>query len=35
MARILRGTEVLDGGDVVPGFSTPVADLFAGQDDVG
>ncbi|HYO29506.1 MAG TPA: Uma2 family endonuclease [Thermomicrobiales bacterium] len=35
MARILRGTEVLDGGDVVPGFSTPVADLFAGQDDAG
>lgn len=29
MARIFRDTDVLDGGDVIPGFSMPVADLFA------
>ncbi len=29
MARILRQGDALDGGDVIPGFSMPVADLFA------
>ncbi|MEO8084991.1 MAG: Uma2 family endonuclease, partial [Ardenticatenales bacterium] len=27
--RDLRADDVLDGGDVVPGFSLPVADIFA------
>ncbi len=27
--RILRGTEVLDGEDVVPGFRLPLAEIFA------
>jgi len=31
IARILRETDVLDGGDVIPGFSMPVADLFASD----
>ena len=35
IARILRHQDVLDGGDVIPGFSMAVADLFAGQDDAG
>jgi Uma2 family endonuclease len=29
-ARWLREGDVLDGGDVIPGFSVPVADLFDG-----
>jgi Uma2 family endonuclease len=28
--RLLRDADTLDGGDVLPGFSTPVAALFAG-----
>jgi Uma2 family endonuclease len=28
--RLLHDTDTLDGGDVLPGFSTPVAALFAG-----
>jgi Uma2 family endonuclease len=28
--RILRESDALEGGDVVPGFRCPVADLFAG-----
>lgn len=28
-ARILRDGEVLDGGDVLPGFTLPLAELFA------
>jgi Uma2 family endonuclease len=29
-ARTLAGDDVLDGGDVVPGFRLPLAQLFAG-----
>jgi hypothetical protein len=29
---ILRGDEVLDGGSLLPGFSVPVAQLFAELD---
>ena len=28
-ARLLRAGDVLDGGEVLPGFSAPVADIFA------
>jgi len=28
--RLLRATDTLDGGDLLPGFTTPVATLFAG-----
>jgi hypothetical protein len=28
----LRGDDVLDGGTVLPGFSVPVAELFAELD---
>jgi Uma2 family endonuclease len=31
-ARILRPGDTLDGGDVLPGFSVPVADIFAEVD---
>ena len=31
-AAILTRDEALDGGDVVPGFRLPLADLFAGDD---
>lgn len=33
LARVLRETDQLDGGDVVLGFAMPVADLFAGLDE--
>ena len=25
------GSDVLDGGDVLPGFTLPIADIFADQ----
>lgn len=28
--RVLAGADVLDGGDLLPGFSTPIAAFFAG-----
>jgi Uma2 family endonuclease len=28
-ARVLQAADTLDGGDVLPGFSVPVADIFA------
>jgi hypothetical protein len=28
-ARLLTPGDTLDGGDVLPGFSVPVADIFA------
>jgi Uma2 family endonuclease len=31
-ARILRPGDTLDGGEVLPGFSVPVADIFAQVD---
>ncbi len=30
LPRFLEGDEVLDGGDLLPGFSTPIAAFFAG-----
>lgn len=30
LPRFLEGDDVLDGGDLLPGFSTPVAAFFAG-----
>lgn len=29
MTRVLEGDDTLDGGDILPGFAVPVADLFA------
>jgi Uma2 family endonuclease len=29
LARVLRGDDVLDGGDVLPGFRLPLPELFA------
>lgn len=34
-ARLLRAGDALDGGDVVPGFALPFAELFAALDDEG
>jgi len=31
VAHLLRGDDVLDGGDVLPGFSLPLRDLFPGD----
>jgi hypothetical protein len=33
-ARVLGADDTLDGGDVVPGFSVPVAELFYGLDEL-
>lgn len=30
LPRFLQGDDVLDGGDLLPGFSTPIAAFFAG-----
>ena len=29
--EIMFGSDVLDGGDVLPGFTLPIADIFADQ----